>query len=404
LTERGAQLLPKAFINAPAFASLIVARIIYAANFYNIAGIFSFVAADLKENVGGLGLLSSGFLLGIALFQIPGGVFAARAGPRKAATFGTLLASGAVTLTAVSPEFVLIVVLRFFAGFGMAFVFGPGIALSARYFRKGSEGLAVGIYNSLFSLGTVIGLSGWVVIAELVGWRLALLIGGVLGIITGVILFVLLPPDPDPEDFRVRLPDLRTILLDRKLLLIGFGLLGISTALSIVNSFVTYYLLVTLSVAPVYASAVADLTWISSLIVSLASGRIYDRVRGIRELFLIAAILSFVGLAVISYPDPYAAVGGAILVGSGVGIASTVAFSTAREAGRGHPRYESLSIAWVNMIGYLGSFWTTLIFSFLALTLGYGYAWLLISLVIIPFLLPILLVRLDGGPANPPRR
>jgi MFS family permease len=149
---------------------------------------------------------------------------------------------------------------------------------------------------------------------------------------------------------------------------------------------------------------VADLTWISSLIVSLASGRIYDRVRGIRELFLIAAILSFVGLAVISYPDPYAAVGGAILVGSGVGIASTVAFSTAREAGRGHPRYESLSIAWVNMIGYLGSFWTTLIFSFLALTLGYGYAWLLISLVIIPFLLPILLVRLDGGAANPPRR
>jgi MFS family permease len=400
--ERGAQLLPKALVNAPAFVSLIVARIIYAANFYNIAGIFSFVAADLKENVGGLGLLSSGFLLGIALFQIPGGVFAARAGPRKAATYGTILASGAVTLTAVAPEFVYIVVLRFFAGIGMAFVFGPGIALSARYFRKGSEGLAVGIYNSLFSLGTVIGLSGWVVIAELVGWRLALLIGGVLGIGTGVILFLLLPPDPAPEDFSVRTADLRIILLDRKLLLIGFGLLGTSTALSIVNSFVTYYLLVTLSVSPVYASAVADLTWISSLIVSLASGRIYDRVRGIRELFLIAAILSFVGLAIISYPDPYAAVGGAILVGSGVGIASTVAFSTAREAGKAHPRYESLSIAWVNMIGYLGSFWTTLIFSFLALTLGYGYAWLLISLVIFPFLVPILVVRLDGGIKNPP--
>jgi predicted MFS family arabinose efflux permease len=295
-----------------------------------------------------------------------------------------------------------IAVLRFTVGLGMAFVFAPGIALTARYFRKGSEGLAIGIYNSTFSLGSVVGLSGWAVLAQLVGWRAALLAGGLLGVATGLMLVIFVPADEESRDFRIKVQDLLHILLDRRLLLVGAGLLGINMALNLVNNFVVYYLEVNLSVPPVYAASVASLTWISGLFVSLVAGRLYDKIKSIRGLFFAAGIFSTAGMVVISYPLAYASVLGAVLVGSAVGIASTAGFSIAREAGREHPRYESLSISWVNSINYFGSFWSTLVFSYLALVLGYSLAWLVMGIAIFPSVLPFMLFRLNKETSRAP--
>ena len=57
-------------------------------------------------------------------------------------------------------------VLRFVVGVGMALFFGPSVTLITRYLRRGSEGLAVGLLNSAHSIGGIIGLFGWVIIAE----------------------------------------------------------------------------------------------------------------------------------------------------------------------------------------------------------------------------------------------
>jgi MFS family permease len=173
-------------------------------------------------------------------------------------------------------------------------------------------------------------------------------------------------------------------------------------ALNLVNNFVVYYLEVNLSVPPVYAASVASLTWISGLFVSLVAGRLYDKIKSIRGLFFAAGIFSTAGMVVISYPLAYASVLGAVLVGSAVGIASTAGFSIAREAGREHPRYESLSISWVNSINYFGSFWSTLVFSYLALVLGYSLAWLVMGIAIFPSVLPFMLFRLNKETSRAP--
>jgi MFS family permease len=385
--------LSKGLENEGAFASLIIARVIYAANFYNIAAVFTLIAADLNQNVGGLGLLSSSFLLGISIFQIPAGIYAATAGPKKAAAYGTLLASAAVVLTSVAPTFIYMVLFRFLVGVGMAFVFGPGVALTARYFRRGSEGLSVGIYNSTFGLGSIIGITGWVVLAELFGWRSSLLVGGILGIMSGMMLLLFVPRDPDSRGRTIRFSDMRTILLERKLLLVAAGLIGINASLNLVNTFVVYYLEVTLSVVPVQAALAASLTWVSNIFIALASGRVYDRMRNVKALFLISAAVSFVGMAIIAYPSLYASYLGALMVGGAVGIGSTVAFSVAREAAKEIPQYESLSVSWVNAIQYLGSFCFTLLFSFFALSIGYVLVWPVVGAVIFPLAMLILLIR-----------
>lgn len=126
----------KGIANRRAVSSLIMTRIIYAVKWHNMGSVFSFIASDFKENVSGLGFLTGSFYIGLGLFQIPSGIIAAKQGPRKSAIYGTMIASIACFLTGLTTEFYQITVLRVFVGLGMAFVFGPGVALIAKYFRK----------------------------------------------------------------------------------------------------------------------------------------------------------------------------------------------------------------------------------------------------------------------------
>ena len=52
------------------------------------------------------------------------------------------------------------------------------------------------------------------------------------------------------------------------------------------------------------------------------------------------------------------------------------------------------------MIHYLGSFLTSLVFSYLARVVGYNLAWILISIILLPFMIPILVAKLDRGQPN----
>ena len=63
-------------INHLAVLSLLFARVIYTINWFNIASIFPHIALDFKQDISFLGLLSTSFLVGIGLFQVPGGILA----------------------------------------------------------------------------------------------------------------------------------------------------------------------------------------------------------------------------------------------------------------------------------------------------------------------------------------
>jgi MFS family permease len=44
------------------------------------------------------------------------------------------------------------------------------------------------LLNSAQALGAIIGIFGWVLIAQIVGWRISLVISGILGIVSGLFL------------------------------------------------------------------------------------------------------------------------------------------------------------------------------------------------------------------------
>lgn len=68
-------------VNRAAVSSLVLGRIVYAVNWYNMAAVFSLTASELNLNVSGLGLVTAMFYVGIGLFQMLGGILAAKIGP-----------------------------------------------------------------------------------------------------------------------------------------------------------------------------------------------------------------------------------------------------------------------------------------------------------------------------------
>jgi MFS transporter, ACS family, glucarate transporter len=110
-------------INRWAVLSLLFARITYVINWFNIASIFSHISSDFKQDVSLLGLLTTSFLIGIGLFQVPGGILAAIQGSRRTAIHGIIIASSAALLCGLSSQLQQMEILRFVVGLGMALFF-----------------------------------------------------------------------------------------------------------------------------------------------------------------------------------------------------------------------------------------------------------------------------------------
>lgn len=116
--------------------SLMLARVVYTINWFNIASIFYLIASDFREDIAMLGIISASFLFGVGLFQVPAGIMAAKFGPRKIAIYGIMIASAAALVTGLASDTTQIIVLRFLIGMGMACFFGPSVILVSKYLGK----------------------------------------------------------------------------------------------------------------------------------------------------------------------------------------------------------------------------------------------------------------------------
>ena len=381
----------KEIVNRGAVASLCLARAVYALNWYNVAAIFALIALDFKENVAGLGILAGSFYLGVGIFQVPGGIIAAKYGPHRTAVCGILASSFAALLTAFAINFYEIILLRFLVGTGMALFFAPGVILIAKYFRRDSEGLGVGTFNSSFYIGGAFGLFGWAVLAEVIGWRPSLMISGALGIATGMFLLVSVPRDTLREGFLIKWSELRKVLADKWLLLLTLELFGISAGQTTVTTFMVYYLENSLNIRAALAGVIGGVGLLFSILSAPTMGRAYDRTKDARKLLFLAGLIMSIGVAMASYGTIWSAFASTILVALSAGAAYTVAYAAAREGQIAAKEYETLAVSWVNSIQLLAGFFSPIAFSLLVLTFGYSEAWLLAGLYTLALISIILL-------------
>ena len=333
--------------NRAALASLILGRVVYAINWLNIAAIFSLIAYEFQQDISGLGLITATFYIGVGAFQVLGGILAAKRGPRLTVIYGTTIASVSALLTGFARNLAEMAVLRFLVGAGMALVFAPAIVLVIRFLRKGSEGLGVGTYNSAFSLGGVIGLSGWAALAAGLGWRSSLVISGSLGLVTSLLLVLFTPKDNLRSDFQIDLHCLKLILSNRLLIVLSIALLGFSVGSVVVQNFMAYYLESVCNVGVGEAGAIASLVAASAFVIGPLSGRLFDRFKNVKRLLLMTGVVMAVGIGIAFIGTLYSAMTSSVCVGLASGAGMTFGFAAAREANKLDSEYDTLAVSWV---------------------------------------------------------
>ena len=378
--------------DSKAVGSLIIARIVYAVNWLNFGAIFYLMAGDVGAGVSGLGNITSVFYLGLGLFQVPGGILAAKFGPKKAVVSGIFLTSLAVLGTAASSTVFELEVLRFIAGAGMAFVFAPGIVIVTRLLRGGRSGMGSGLFNSAFDIGGLLAIFGWIVIAITTGWRPSLAMSGGLYLATGFLVMAFVPADGSSEEFAIRRRSLFDVLWDKQIVLLGLGILGFSIGNTLISGFMVFYLERSLEVAQTTAGAVTSLITVVPIFTSIWGGRVYDTVSKHRILMIAAMLGSAGSLALAGISSIYAAAAAAVVGGVVAGIGFTFAFAGARDFNRSGKEYESLAISWVNSIQLTGEFFPPLLFSYVAEQYGYSQAWLWSAAVTVAFVIPVLMM------------
>ena len=374
--------------------TLLLARIQYTINWFNISSVFYFIALDFNLDINSLGLITTSFLIGVGLFQLPAGVLVAKYGPKRLSMIGIMLSSIMAIISGFSQDEIQITIARFLIGIGMAFFFGASVTLISNYLGKENEGLGVGLLNSGHAIGALFGIFGWVALTEIVGWRLSIIIGGIIGVSIVLIMKIGLLKEDNKREFKVKFNELKEVLFNKSLILLGITLLGYQTGASLTLTFVVLYLIEEIHIDPIYAGLFGSLSLIIGIIISPLSGKIYDKFKNAKKLLFISAMISALSIMSISISSIYIIIIALITSGIFLSLGFVVVYARARQSKKIIQEYQTLSVGYVNGISLFGSFWIPIIFSFTASQLNYKIAWLCAGITIIILSLPIL--RLDS--------
>jgi MFS family permease len=421
--------------DAAASSSLIIARIVYGINWFNVAAIFPLIAVEFNKDVSLLGSITTAFLIGVGLFQVPAGVFAAKYGPRTSAIFGITTSSTAALLYGLASEASQLIWLRFIVGFGMAFFFSSAIILIARYGKRGFPGFSIGMMNSAHSMGGIIGIFVWIIIAQILGWRTSLILSGILGLLTALLMIIAVPKaereltikftnriqnklcKPRREG-QPKTSNLLKILSNRPLVYLGLVLIGIQAAWALELTFIVVYLR-NLGFSVEITGVIASLPLISAIVSAPLIGGLYDKIRDARKVLLICGIgisMAIAGMSVHSL-----VIVCTIFTGFFSGGAFTVVYEKARtlpildisdyknkapapkSEGKGINNdinydpsstdsfssyyFDAIKVAWVNGLSLIGVLWMPIVFSSIVTQTGYDLAWIISAVVTALFVL-----------------
>ncbi|MGB8450573.1 MAG: MFS transporter [Nitrososphaeraceae archaeon] len=373
--------------------SLLIARIIYAINWFNIGSLFPFISKEFNQDVSYLGQLSGFFLLGIGLFQIPGGLFATKFGSRRSAILGILLSSIAVIISSLTTQIAVFVILRFIVGLGMAFFFSAGVTLITTYLGKRSEGTGIGLLNSFQAIGGIIGIFGWILVAEVLGWRLSLIMSGILGVAIGLTMIFLLPVETQVRT-TISISLLRKLLFSRYLVSLGVILTATQLAWGLTVSFFVFYLIDRMKISPEFAGIISSIPLIVYVFTSPITGKIYDKSNNSKWLLLIFSIMLGISIMMNSLDNLTAVILSAIFVGFFATGGFTIIYAITRKIEsttltQGQ-EYATLNVSWINGISLMGISWVPVVFSLIINQAGYSIAWFIGGAITLILTIPIL--------------
>lgn len=170
--------------------------------FCQIDRILPFILAESIRTDLGLSDTQIGLMTGLAfaicytLLSLPLARASDRGSPRLVLVACVIGWSVMTALGGLATSFLVLALTRFGVAFGEAGAIPASHALIARRIAPPQRGLAIGLFSIGIPLGTMVGFAAGGAIADTVGWRVALVGAGLMGIVIGVLVLAVARPTP----------------------------------------------------------------------------------------------------------------------------------------------------------------------------------------------------------------
>jgi len=392
---------------AAAAGILVVGRVVYAFNWYNVGAVLPLLGKGLSASTNQLGIVLGSFLVGAAIFQVPAGFVAIRWGYRQTSLFALALMGTFSLASAFSPTWEWLAVFRFGAGAGAAFFFAPALGLVSSYYPVGSRGPVIGIYNAGFAIGSAIGLFAGALIGAAQGWPWALAYGGVGLLMVGAVATFVIPPlrmVAPPESWTAAWRIGRPLLLSRNLWALALGLSGMWAAFYIVAQ---YFVQFAHTVHPDWSVALAaglpTLLVIAEVFGGPIGGWFAERRADMRRILLLWGVASAGGIALIPFLPLAALWPLFVFLGFANGVLFAVQYLVPTYLLEVGGENAALAIGFVNSVQLAFGSLFAVVFAVIVSQAGYTVGWLCAGAILAGFL-PLLLfltVPRSGGVRTP---
>lgn len=143
-----------------------------------------------------LGLVMSSALAGMAIGALTLGPLADRFGRRFLTLLALIVNGTGLFLTATAQSAIEVGIWRFVTGLGVGGILVGTNVLAAEFASRRRRGLAISIYAAGFGLGGAGGGSIMIGLIDAYGWRSVYIFGGIMTIISIILVLALLPESP----------------------------------------------------------------------------------------------------------------------------------------------------------------------------------------------------------------
>ena len=175
-------------------AMTLAAHLAAGLNLFAVSPLLPLAIDDYGISRAQAGMLISLPMLVGALLGIPGGMLAARIGLKRAYMLSWLSMS-LLALSAITPSFPAMLLLRLSYGVGLALMVSASGPLVMQWFRRREILIINALNTAILSLGVAISVAGAVPLAQWLDWKTALTVFSGVGVI-GAILWTLAPKAP----------------------------------------------------------------------------------------------------------------------------------------------------------------------------------------------------------------
>ena len=370
------------------------ARAVYALNWFNIAPGLADIATSLNLKIVDLGVITTGFYIGLAPFQIAGGVIASKIGNRVTSFMGLLILGSFVIASGLSNSLIELFMARMFEGIGSSLFFSPALAMLSEIVPDKTRSFHIGLFNGSFNIGGGIGILGWTYLDSIYSWRFPLELAGTIMIVVAVLNFIMVSGIPQSHRSQVPLATRVNIAIRTKILWILplAALIGI-LAETITGQLFVYYAEVHLDMAASLASILGTAFLLFGFAGGTLGGYLYGRSSRKNPIFVGSMVITGLMLMLIPLFSNFVILL-AIMAILGVMTVAVLSILYVKVVEVTTDKtMVSFNLSFINFVQNVFGSLSPFFFTVLVLYYGYGFSWFTIGFSGLVLVLLLLFVR-----------